>query len=381
MKLEWDAVVIGGGFFGCALSVHLRELGYSVLLCEREQNLLQRASYHNQARVHHGYHYPRSILTALRSSVNFPRFIADFPACIDSSFDHYYAIPRSGSKVSARQFRLFMDRTGAPISPAPPAIQKMFNSNLIEEVFLVREYAFDAVRLGDEMRSRMDIAGVESWCSTEVRKVEKQSGENGKNAKGAISVSIGRKGERFRVAAGLVFNCAYSNLNLLLHDSGLPRLSLKQEITEMALVEQPEELQNKAVTVMCGAFFSTMPFPSLGQHTLSHVRYTPHCSWMEGPGSEYRSAYDLFACYPRQSRFEHMRQDAARYLPALGRARQKGSLWEVKTVLPRSEVDDSRPILFRQIQELQGLFCIMGGKIDNIYDVFEELPGAGILKL
>ena len=67
-----DAVVVGGGFFGCKIAIELRRRGFShVVLCERESALMRRASYANQARVHNGYHYPRSLVTAERSRRNF----------------------------------------------------------------------------------------------------------------------------------------------------------------------------------------------------------------------------------------------------------------------------------------------------------------------
>jgi hypothetical protein len=68
-----------------------------------------------------------------------------------------------------------------------------------------------------------------------------------------------------------------------------------------------------------------------------------------------------------------MVKDAARYVPMLAECRYEESLWEVKTVLPRSDVDDSRPILVRRDHGLAGLTCILGAKVDNIYDVFDEL--------
>jgi hypothetical protein len=51
-------------------------------------------------------------------------------------------------------------------------------------------------------------------------------------------------------------------------------------------------------------------------------------------------------------------------------------VWEVKTVLPRSEVDDSRPVLYREDCGLPGLTCMLGAKIDNIYDVLEVMAEA-----
>src|SRR5438093_333836 len=94
MSELWDAVVIGGGFYGMMVAEFLARRRQRVLLCEREADFMQRASYVNQARVHQGYHYPRSILTALRSRINFQRFVGDFPECIESSFEKLYAIGR-----------------------------------------------------------------------------------------------------------------------------------------------------------------------------------------------------------------------------------------------------------------------------------------------
>ena len=70
--------------------------------------------------------------------------------------------------------------------------------------------------------------------------------------------------------------------------------------------------------------------------------------------------------------------DGIRYIPCLKECVYKESLWEVKTVLPRSEIDDSRPILFKANYGYEGLHCIIGGKIDNIYDVIEIIKKKGL---
>jgi hypothetical protein len=118
-----------------------------------------------------------------------------------------------------------------------------------------------------------------------------------------------------------------------------------------------------------------MPFPPRKLWTLSHVRYTPHDAWQEGPDG-YTPADEQAARRPRQTHFGWMVQDAARYLPLLGQCRYVDSLWEVKTVLPRNEVDDGRPILLRRDHGLRGLHCVLGAKIDNVYDLLDELEGS-----
>src|SRR4051812_47042389 len=97
----------------------LNRMGRSVLLVEREAGLLSRASLRNQARVHQGYHYPRSVLTALRSRVNYTRFVDEYADCVDETFAHYYAIGRNLSKTTASQFAEFCRRIGAPLEAAP----------------------------------------------------------------------------------------------------------------------------------------------------------------------------------------------------------------------------------------------------------------------
>ena len=149
---HYDAIVIGGGFFGCSLALHLRRARNArVAVLERERQPMQRASYVNQARVHNGYHYPRSILTGLRSRVNFPRFTEAFADCVYDEFDAYYAVGRKFSNVTAVQFRLFCERIGAPVAPAPKSVKQLFQDSLVEDVFRVTEYAFDSVKLKERL--------------------------------------------------------------------------------------------------------------------------------------------------------------------------------------------------------------------------------------
>lgn len=364
IKKEYECIVIGGGFYGCIVAEQLARSGKTVLLIEKEPDLMQRASYVNQARIHQGYHYPRSILTSLRSRVNFPRFIDDYADCVYDEFYQFYAIGKISTKVTASQFRLFCERIDAPIKNAPIAVKKLFNKNLVEDVFEVKEYAFDAEKLKHIMWDKLDKASVSMLLQSSAKKILTVDNK--------LMVEVDIKGESMMVSAGNVFNCGYSKINQVLKQSGLPLIPLKHELTEMALIEMPDLLKRLSVTVMDGPFFSIMPFPSRNLHTLSHVRYTPHYYWQDGEENNF-NGYDCRKEISAASHQKHMILDAQRYLPSLQECRYVESLWEVKTVLPQSEVDDSRPILFKQSEEIPGLTSIMGGKIDNIYDVKERL--------
>jgi glycine/D-amino acid oxidase-like deaminating enzyme len=356
---RFDAVVIGGGFYGARLSLLLREQGRSVLLVEREPLLLGRASLRNQARVHHGYHYPRSILTSLRSRQSYARFAEEYAECVDRSFPHYYAIGRGASKVTASQFAQFCARIGAPLTLAPKPVRALFETHRIEAVFEAQECAFDAVRLRDRLTADLDAAGVIVRTSTEAEQVRTERTHT--------RVALRAGNDRYEVATHAVLNCTYSRLNRLLVASRAAPIPMKHELTELALVEPPPGLAGAAVTVMDGPFFSLMPYPSRGLFTLSHVRYTPHRNWHDGAASPAVDG-DAGLAHAR-SRFMHMVRDAERYLPIMRGTRYVDSLFEIKTVMPRSEQDDSRPILYRRCAEHPGLVSVLGAKIDSVYEV------------
>lgn len=368
-----NIVIVGGGFFGMYLAEHFAKSGHGVQLIEKENDFMTRASFNNQARVHNGYHYPRSILTALRSRISFPRFIDEFDGCVESDFEKFYMVGKPLGKVTARQFKKFCDRIGAPCEMAPDYINKLTNPNLIEATFSVREYAFDAVKLKNIMAERLDAGGVRCQMNTVVEKVVQH--DNG------LLVSIRRNDDLAStdIYADHVFNCTYSHINSILDKSGIELIPLKHEMTEMCLVDVPDEIKNMGITIMCGPFFSVMPFPSAGLHSFSHVRYTPHYEWQDMNASNYDDAHVKFDNAARVSAWRYMKNDAIRYLPILNDCVYKRSLWEVKTILPRSESDDSRPILFKANHGLLGFHCVMGGKIDNVYDAVEAISSLNIL--
>lgn len=363
---DFDAIIIGGGFYGAAVATYLvTQRGFKrVLLLEQESALMTRASYNNQARVHNGYHYPRSFTTAYRSRVNLPRFVKDWPQVVRQDFTKLYAIARRNSKVTAKQFERFCHEIGAAIRPAEAALHELFEPHLIEAVYLVEEYAFDSSKLALWATAELARCGVEVCLRTRVTHIAR--GAAGQlcvttcSASGAVAVLSSR----------YVFNCTYSGLNQFAGDFPGTRMGLKQEITEMALMQMPPSLEGLGVTVMDGPFFSMMPFPSRGLHTLSHVRYTPHTHWNDQQGID---PYQRLNSYEKSTRVDRMVRDVGRYMPGVLKADYVESLFEVKTVLIKNEGDDGRPILFERHEALPGCFSILGGKIDNIYDVLEKL--------
>jgi hypothetical protein len=301
-----------------------------------------------------------------------PKFVCDWPDAVKQDFTKVYAIARRNSKVTANQFERFCREIGAKIQHADPALRALFETRLIEDVFLVEEYAFDSTKLASWAERELKECGVQIRFKARVTEIS--SGANG-----ALQVTIcPNEGMEEMISCRYVFNCTYSGLNQFKGDSSWTRTALKHEITEMALMQVPPALKDLGITIMDGPFFSMMPFPARGLHTLSHVRYTPHLHWKDDQGID---PYQKLMQHERATRVDRMVRDVGRYLPAVFDAQYVESLFEIKTVLVKNEGDDGRPILFEKHPELPGCYSILGGKIDNIYDVLEKLDAEQLLSI
>lgn len=363
MKSEYDVIILGAGFYGLRIAQHLRERGFAkILILESQDKPMLRASYVNQARVHNGYHYPRSILTAFRSRLSSSRFIAEYQAAIRQDFDHVYAVARSLSKTSSRQFEQFAQRIGAPLEDAPLNVSHDFSSRLIEKVWIAMEPSFDPIILRSEVLEKViSLGGIEIQLGQHVLTVSKL----GSNS--CVSLTSGKKYD-----APIVIACLYAGINNLHFRSGLELLPIQYELAELALVQMPDRWRDRAVTIMDGPFFSIMPFPSQGLHTFSHVRYTPQIRWDDSSKPIFEDST------PEQmgefkSSFRQMKADAVRYMPILDDMHYVKSIRDIKTVLASVELSDRRPVVVRDDFDAPGYFSILGGKIDNVYDVLEEL--------
>lgn len=362
--------IIGGGFFGSYLAYNLSKRGYEVFIFEKECQIMQRASLKNQARVHNGYHYPRSILTGLRSRISFPRFINEFPECIEDKFEKLYLISSQLSKINSIQFENYCNSIGANYYSSYAKFSKYINKNLIDNIYSVDEVVFNSEKLKNNLLNKINKNKIKLYLNTEISGIAKINNQ----------LSLKYTNNDYDYIFDHVFNCTYSNLNQLIYSLNKDLIPLKHELTEICLIEAPSIFNEIGITIMDGPFFSMMPYPILKSlHTFSHVRYTPHIEWHDDNIFNYNNFFSNMLEEYKLSAWKHMINDAKRYIPMLQESNYKNSLWEIKTVLPKSEYNDSRPILFKPNYCFHGFHQILGGKIDNVYDVIDIIEKTKLL--
>jgi len=371
-KRSTDCIIIGAGIYGLYAALLLGRKGYHVILLEKEECAFQRGSYINQARLHMGYHYPRSISTARKSANYFERFYQDFPDCILDDFEQIYAISSKYSHTNARQFKKFCNALNIKCEEIDP--EKYFRSNLCEAAFITKEYTFDATLICKKMLTDLsELRNVEMIYETEVTDI---------NAVNRIYEVSTKNGKVYQ--GQMVVNAAYASVNQILNMIGQPFFELKYELCEVILCNVSENLKHTGITVMDGPFFSVMPFGKTGLHSLTSVTFTPHVVSHDAlplfscqGKSEGCSQYALQNCSKckrkPKSAWKYMTTLANKYINEDYVIDYKESLFTIKPILNKSEGDDSRPTVIVEDKRAPGFISVLSGKINTIYDLDEVL--------
>ena len=117
--IKSDKIIIGAGLYGLYSALAAARHGEKIVVLECDSTPFRRATYINQARVHQGYHYPRSLSTAKKSAGYFERFNRDFGFCIHTEFKKIYATSANFSWSSGEQFKKFCRAANIPCEEVP----------------------------------------------------------------------------------------------------------------------------------------------------------------------------------------------------------------------------------------------------------------------
>lgn len=369
--MNFDKIIVGAGIFGLYAAQKSVEKGEKVLVLEYDNIPFKRATWINQARIHNGYHYPRSYSTAKKSAYYFERFVADYSFAILQDFKKIYATSTKFSYTNAEQFTNFCSAVNIPCKPIRPELY--FRTSVCDGAFDTLEYTFDAKLIGEHMLNNLlNHANFTILFESRLSTVNKQA------ATWQVTTNHGVFETPYFI------NATYASLNQILSNAGLEPFKMKYELCEINLCKVSDNIKNVGITVMDGPFFSLMPFGKTGYHSLTTVGNTPHLVS--------RSVLPEFGCqnlnlncnsaqlancndcqYKPRSAYMDMYKLAKNYLNDRIEIYHCKSLFSVKATLLTSEIDDSRPTIIKFGCEMPKFLSVFSGKINTIYDLDEVL--------
>lgn len=337
--------VIGGGIFGVTAAVKLAK-DHQVDLFEKEPDILQAASGINQYRLHRGYHYPRSLATALSSLKAEASFVKEYGSTI-MEVDHYYCIAKKGSFTSASDYLKFCNQCGLEYTKTN---LDLVRKDKVSLCLKVKENVIDPIKLRLVCQDNLKKAGVKLYLNTEAT-------------------------EKILEKYDLGVICTYARLNALLKKyPGLQR-NYQYELVEKPVVRLPQSFANKSIIILDGPFMNLNPFSQTGFFVIGHVVHGVHQTYV---GKEPVFDPKLLALIhrgiiknPPLTNLNKFIKSGAEFLPELKRAEPLGSMFVIRTVLPYQDDTDARPTMIEVIDNKT--VTVFSGKIGNCVEAAEQL--------
>ncbi|WP_300369694.1 NAD(P)-binding protein [Brachyspira sp.] len=370
----YDYIIIGAGIYGIYLAdiISSKYKNVKILIIEKDREAFLRASYVNQARLHNGYHYPRSLHTAIKCSHYFDKFAMDYEFSIIKNFTKIYAVSSKFGMSTPDNFEYFCDNANIPYKKINEL--QFFNVNLVDACYETKEYAVDTLKIKEYYLEKIN----------ENKNITIIYDDYIKEAYIKNSSWYIRLNSNKNLETSFVINTSYASINSVLKIFNLDTIPIKFELSEMILCEPSNNLKGFGITLMDGPFFSIMPFNKNGLYSLYSVRYSPHkFSTSELPHFECQlksnTCNGLFLdncnlCEVRpNSSWIHMRQLAKKYLKSEFLPEFKESILTIKALMQSSSTSDSRPVIIKKNRENPHFITVLGGKLNTIYELNEVI--------
>jgi len=328
-------LVVGAGAFGCSIALELFNCNFDVTLIETNSSIMMGASKNNHNRIHYGYHYPRSLETALQSLDGLNSFLENYSECIVKNFPNYYAIAKHGSHVSSYDYIQFCNNANIEYKSEFPN-SLYLNNNLIDTSFKVNEPIFDWEIFKELIDKKISKTNIKLKLNTSFFSVNHTDYD-------------------------YIINCSYANINVINKFLGAECIEFKlQDVIVPIFTYNSPKI---GITVMDGPFCSIMPKGNTSNtFLLYHAKYSILKETYE---NELSCAKDV------KDNLQHLINDSINYFPFLNNV-SFVDYWQTIRALPITTNDErlSKVMISKSYPKL---ITIFSGKITTCVDVAREV--------
>jgi hypothetical protein len=289
--------IIGAGWYGCHIAATLKRQGHRVELHESGADIFSGASGANPARLHLGFHYPRSKLTRQACQEHFAAFMLAYGSMTRHIPVNLYAIAAEDSYLDFGTYLKVMQGDAEFIAVQDPA--------------------------------EFGLANVEGAVQTAERHIVIDAAKAHFRALLADDI-------RLNVPPGAITTAPFDWTIDCTFCANDEQAIDRFEPCVTALLEGPTD---KAVTVMDGPFPSLYPWnESQGLNSLTSARFTPFTKTCK-TYAEARATLDALSEYEIHDRCHAMFKQLCRYWPAAGDLYRFAGYRTAIRAMPRSGAD------------------------------------------
>ena len=298
---------------------------------------MQGASFANQLRFHHGYHYPRSQKTVTEINKSKNLFNNFFGRDIFGKTSNYYLIANK-SKVNFNKYKTFLYKNNLTFK----VLKNSFNKKYIKNHIITDEKILDYFKFKKKILKKIN------------------------NSK--LKINLNKEFKKFLKNFDKVLVVTYANNNFVLKKLGIKKLDeFKFELVEKIVIKLPQKFKKKSYVVVDGKFVCVDPYLGTNYHLLSDVKFSKlETTTGRFPLFKHRNKKFLNKGIIKNlkiSEFNNFIKRSSDYLPFLKDAKYIGSIFVVRTIMKNKEKTDERTSVVKI--HSKKILSILSGKWNN----------------
>lgn len=241
-----NVAVIGAGAFGVTIAIELANKGHSILLLEKDGEILRGATAKSQNRLHLGLHYPRDLETAIQSKLGFIKFSKRYPTVVRNDFPNYYAIAANKSRVNSKQFQEFASNAGISLTKLRSELPFGMAAKEIEGIWECNEGVIDIDMFREVLKNEL-IAQNRKNQNVEITRIVKIA------TKWKLQTSAGGEIGNF----DYIVRATYGSDRIESLDVDLRQT--EYDFHRTLILEVSSKCEAKGVTIVDGDFLTVLP--------------------------------------------------------------------------------------------------------------------------
>lgn len=342
--------VIGGGIFGLTAAIYLSKFSSEIKIFDKNQTILNGATRFNHNRHHFGYHYPRSIDTAVQCINARKDFDKFYRNSIDYSFKNFYAISKVNSKISYKKFENFCKKVSLKFKNIE-APKNIFNTSLISKCYIVNEGVYDFNK-------------IKSILSNRIKKYKNIKLVNKVKVVGFVdqtrTIEYLRSNKLVKENFDLIINATYESINDHIFKD---KIDMEYNLQEMCKLNI--KTKKFGSTILDGEFPSILPIANKkNEYLFAHVKHSQliKIKSKKIPKNIFNKKIP--------SQINHTFEKSKKFMKILDKAKLIGSFRVVRAVNIDKKTDSRKSEI---IIHKNGNLSIFSGKIITVETIGKEI--------
>jgi len=243
-------LIVGAGIHGCFIAKNLKKYNVEIFLVDKNRDICEGTSASTHNRANRGFHYPRSLTTALECKNAYKYFEKNYSHLLNKR-QSLYCIEKE-SKINFFRYKKFYKKLGLKYNVIQNS--KFIKNENLEAITSGEEGCYDHFKIVKLLKKEIKDKKINFFSNFLVKKI---------SFKDKTLKLIDKQNKVISEKFDIIINATYSNSNEILKIFKKEEQLIKynHQVTEVVVVKS--NIKFPPITIMDGPFITLLPYQGI----------------------------------------------------------------------------------------------------------------------